>query len=226
MYRIDSMYEAMIEGLLEARAEGKANRWMATVAWWLARQQIHGATDYWRLLAARLTNELPPAEFDQLVAQLNKQEDDLLATVGDDWPAVPEGLTDLMASWQPAPPDLEACKADAIARIDASAEHYRLRYLTAGSGQALAYSQKLDEARAYVADPAIDQAAVPHIYAEAAATGMTPADKAAEIIATFEGWQQVSAVIEGKRAAAKLAVQAAETPEAVKAAANVEWEGV
>jgi len=41
MYRIDSMYEPMVEALLSARSENRADRWMACVAFWLGRQQIY-----------------------------------------------------------------------------------------------------------------------------------------------------------------------------------------
>ncbi len=43
-------------------------------------------------------------------------------------------------------------------------------------------------------------------------------------MATFEGWQIVSAGIERKRMGAKKAVAAAETAEAIAAAAAVNWE--
>lgn len=222
MYKIDSMYEAMIDAVLEARTEGRATRWVAVSAWWLGRQQIFGAPDYWFALAAKTTSLLPTAERAAVVAQLSKQEEVLVDAAGD-WPEIPEMVSRYVAAWAPSPVDLAVVKADALRRIDVSAENYRLQFLTAGAGQAMAYQQKLDEARAFTADPEIDPAEIPHIITEAAATDMTPADKAAQIIATFEAWQQVSASIEGKRAAAKLAVEAGETAEAVAAAAAVDW---
>lgn len=222
MYRIDSMYEAMIEAVLEARAEGKATRWMACASWWFGRQQIFGATAFWQALAAKTTAALSSAEREAIVAQLSKQEEALIAATVD-WPEIPELVTRYVAAWTPAAPDLATLKADALRSIDAAAEEYRLQFLTAGSGQAMAYQQKLDEARAFVADPEIDPALVPHIIAEASATGMAPADKAAQIIATFDGWVQISAGIEGKRAAAKAAVEAAQTAEEVATAASVDW---
>lgn len=222
MYRIDSMYEAMIEAVLEARAEGKATRWMACASWWLGRQQIFGATAFWQALAAKTTATLGSADQAAVIEQLSKAEE-MLITASADWPDVPEVVTRYVSAWSPEPIDIEVLKADALRMIDASAEIYRLRFLTAGSGQAMAYQQKLDEARAYVANPGIDPAEIPHIIAEAAATGMTPAEKAGQIVATFAAWQLVSAGIEAKRAAAKIAVEAAATPEALTAAANVDW---
>lgn len=222
MYNIDSMYEAMVEGLLEARAEGKATRWMAASAWWLARQQIFSATDFWRALAAKITSTLPAAERDALRDQLSKQEEALVDAAGD-WPEVPASVSRFVSAWTPAAPDLAVLKADAVRRIDASAEQYRHQFLTPGSGQAMAYQQKLDEARAKIANPSIADASIPHIVAEAEALGISKGDMAQQIVSTFEIWQQVSAAIEGMRAAAKLAVAAAETPDAVATAANVDW---
>jgi hypothetical protein len=224
MYRIDSMYEAMIEAVLEARAEGKASRWMACSAWWLGRQQIFGAVEFWQTLAAKVTSVLSSADRASVVEQLSKQEEALVAAA-DAWPDVPETVSRFVSAWAPAEVDLATLKADALRRIDASAEDFRLQFLTPGSGQAMAYQQKLAEARAKLADPSIADAEIPHIISEAEATGMSKADKAAQIVATFEAWQQISAVVEGKRAAAKLAVEAAESAEAVASAANVEWSG-
>ncbi len=222
MYQVDSMYEAMVDAVLEARAEGKATRWMACAAWWLGRQQIFGAHAFWQALAAKVTSTLPTAERDAIAAQLSVAEAGLIGSVTD-WPEVPEMVTRYVAAWSPAEPDLAVLKADALRRIDVSAETYRLQFLTGGSGQAMAYQQKLDEARAKIANPSIADASIPHIVAEAEATGMTKAEKATQIVATFEAWQPISAVIEGRRAAAKVAVESAETAEAVAAAAAVDW---
>lgn len=222
MYQVDSMYEAMVDAVLEARAEGKATRWMACAAWWLGRQQIFGAHAFWQALAAKATSTLPTAERDAIAEQLSVAEAGLIASVTD-WPEVPEIVTRFVAAWEPAEPDLAVLKADALRRIDVAAENYRLQFLTGGSGQSMAYTQKLDEARAFVANPEIDPVEIPHVIAEAAATGMTPADKAAQIIATFDAWVLISAGIEARRAAAKLAVEAATTAEAVTAAATVDW---
>jgi hypothetical protein len=222
MYQVDSMYEAMVDAVLEARAEGKATRWMACAAWWLGRQQIFGAHAFWQALAAKVTNTLPTVERDAITAQLSGAEIGLIASVTD-WPEVPEIVTRFVAAWAPTEPDIAVLKADALRQIDVSAENYRLQFLTGGSGQAMAYQQKLDEARAKIANPSIADASIPHIVAEAEATGMSKTDKAAQIVATFEAWQQISATIEGRRAAAKQAVEAASTPETVTAAAAVDW---
>ncbi|MDE1991665.1 MAG: DUF4376 domain-containing protein [Rhizobiaceae bacterium] len=103
MYRIDSMYEPMIDALLLARSENKADRWMASVAFWLGRQQIYNVPDYWMALAAKLTSVLPAVDKDAIIDQLNKQETILVANVGPDWPEAPASLLAVVAGWSPDP---------------------------------------------------------------------------------------------------------------------------
>ncbi len=224
MYRIDSMYEAMVEAVVKAHQEQKTERWVAAAAFWLGRQQIFGERDFWYGLAAKVTSLLPQEDRTAIEAQLNKQEDAVLDSVGD-WPVMSSGLQSVVNSWSPAPIEvnLAVARAEAVSKVDRSAEAYRLNFITAGDGQAMAYQQKLAEARAKVADPSIADNEIPHITAEAEATGMSKAEKAEEIIATFAAWQNISAAIEGKRMATKKAIAEADTAEAINAAANVNW---
>jgi hypothetical protein len=112
MYRIDSMYEPMVEALLAARAENKADRWMACVAFWLGRQQIYNIPDYWLALAAKITSGLPAADKDAVLDQLSKQETALVDAAGD-WPETPSSLVSVVAGWspEPVPVDLQAYAA-------------------------------------------------------------------------------------------------------------------
>ena len=224
MYRIDSMYEAMAEAVVKAHQEQNTERWVAAAAFWLGRQQIFGERDFWYSLAAKVTSLLPQEDRTAIEAQLNKQEDAVLDGVGD-WPMMSSGLQAVINSWSPTPVvvDLVAVRAEAVSKVDRGAEAYRLNFITAGDGQAMAYQQKLAEARAKVANPSIADAEIPHIIAEAEATGMSKADKSQEIVATFAAWQNISAGIEGKRMAAKKAIAEAETVAAINAAANVDW---
>ena len=224
MYSIDSMYEAMADAVIEASKDQKANRWVAAAAIWLGRQQIFSARDYWYAVAAKVTSLLPAAEKDAIAAQLSKQEDIIFDSVTD-WPAIPDSLQSIISTWSPAPVevDLEVVKAEAVSKVDRAAEAYRMQFITPGFGQVMTYQQKLVEARAVVADPSVDEAEIPHIVSEAAATGKTVEAVAQEVVVTFETWQQLSASIEGKRMAAKTAIQAAETAEAISAAADVNW---
>ncbi|MBB5573321.1 DUF4376 domain-containing protein [Rhizobium paranaense] len=112
MYRIDSMYEPMIEALLSARAENKTDRWMASAAFWLGRQQIYNVKDYWLALAAKITVELPASEKDAIIEQLSKQEITLVDAASD-WPEAPPSLMSIVAGWSPEPVsvDLQAYAA-------------------------------------------------------------------------------------------------------------------
>ncbi|WP_412065113.1 DUF4376 domain-containing protein [Rhizobium sp. SYY.PMSO] len=112
MYRIDSMYEPMVEALLSARSENKADRWMACAAFWLGRQQIYNVPDYWLALAAKITSGLDTADKDAILDQLSNKEAALVSSA-EDWPETPESLLSVVAGWspEPAPVDLYAYAA-------------------------------------------------------------------------------------------------------------------
>ncbi|QRY68207.1 hypothetical protein JVX98_07935 [Ensifer sp. PDNC004] len=225
MYSIENSYHPMMEALHAAMAAGTIHRSMAATAWWLGRQQIMNEREYWFQVAGRVTSLLPAADRDAIVAQLGKQEDTYVDSPVSAWPPLPSGLASLFASWDPIlpAPDLAVLRADAIRKIDWEAEKYRENFITPGSGQVMAYQQKLAEARAAVTDPPAPTSEIPHIVAEAAIDGVTVATKAAEIIATFEQWQTVSAGIEARRLGAKKAVAEATTAEAIASAAIVNY---
>lgn len=118
---------------------------------------------------------------------------------------------------------LEDIRGSAKAGVDASAEAYRLTYITPGAGQAMAYQQKLTEAKAYLADASLTAAECPHIFAEVGITGAT-AEAVAQVVTDMHAaWQVKSAEIERLRLAAKVAIDAAETAEAISAAAAIDW---
>ena len=102
MYRIDSMYEPMVEALLSARSESRADRWMACVAFWLGRQQIYNVPDHWLALAAKITSGLDAADKDAILDQLSNKEAALVSAAGD-WPEMPPSLQAVVASWSPEP---------------------------------------------------------------------------------------------------------------------------
>ncbi len=102
MYRIDSMYEPMVEALLSARSENKADRWMACVAFWLGRQQIYNVPDYWLALAAKITVGLPDADKSAVLDQLSSKEAALVGSASD-WPETPASLLAIVAGWSPEP---------------------------------------------------------------------------------------------------------------------------
>lgn len=226
MYKIDSMYEAMADALIEAIAEGRTTRWMAASAWWLGRQQIASAADYWLAVAARITADLPEADRAAIVAQLRKTEDEFVDNAGP-MPVMPESVARWIGGWEPAdaPIDLTKLRAEAVIKVDRAAEAYRLNFITSGGGQAMAYSQKLSEAEAFLANAEIDEDEIPHIVAEAALDDVSLADKATEIVSVFHAWQGVSAGIEVKRLGAKKAIAAATNKSEINTAAAVNWQG-
>lgn len=119
--------------------------------------------------------------------------------------------------------DLGALRSACAVGIDAAAESVRLRFLTAGAGQAMTYVRKEAEARAWTAD---NVAETPFLAAEAAARGMTIAALAAEVIAMADQWTTIGAAIEGLRMGAKAQLLAAPTVGAMVAACQVDWSAI
>lgn len=120
--------------------------------------------------------------------------------------------------YAPAPVDLGNLKASLKAQIDADAEAQRLKYITPGAGQSMAYLQKAMEATAYLAATDPDPADYPLLAAEVGITGDTIADVAAVVDAHYQAWRVIGAAIEQARLGAKAAVDAAETVEDAQAA--------
>lgn len=116
-----------------------------------------------------------------------------------------------------ATPTLQALRREAHDRIDAAAGAARLRYITDVPGQSAVYLAKLDEAHMLLANP--NGTPGPHLAAEAAATGVTPAALAAQVEALGSAWLgTVSPAIEAARIGGKAAVTAAPDPAAVETA--------
>lgn len=132
----------------------------------------------------------------------------------------------LVAADPPVVP-LDVLKRAASRAVDDAAEVVRLRFITGGAGQALEYQQTEWEARAWRFDEELDN--FPFLKAEvdalAEATGQPPDPGAvvATILAQAEAWQSVGAEIKRLRRAAKLAIDAATTPEQIEQAKNIAW---
>lgn len=116
--------------------------------------------------------------------------------------------------------DLPLLRAAVCSDIDAAAERVRFQFLTPGSGQAMTYTRKESEARAWTADRAI---ATPFLTAEAAARKMTVEALAAEVIGQADAWVVIGSAIEAKRMGAKDAVAAATTIGGIVTAQSVNW---
>lgn len=224
MYNVDTQYTAMVEALVVNLDAGRSERWMAAMAFWLGRQSLYNKKEYWFTVGAKILSEIPDAEREDFLTQLSKEEDTYMNNVGG-WPDVPSEIRSLMDSWSPpeVEVDLEALKANAILSVDRGAERFRMNFITPGFGQVMAYQQKLDEARAKLANESIADSAIPHVVREADADGMTKTEKAQQIVDTFTQWQQLSAGIEGLRMGAKKAILEADSTESVNAAATVDW---
>lgn len=117
--------------------------------------------------------------------------------------------------------NLAALRVALSARIDAAAEKVRNLFLTPGSGQAMTYSRKEAEARAWIAN---NSAPAPFLAAEAAARGLSVAAVANEVIALADMWTQVGSQIEAIRLGGKKAVQEADTLGEIVTAAAVDWQ--
>ena len=93
-----------------------------------------------------------------------------------------------------------------IGEIDNIAEQARLRIVSPGSGQAMTYQSKFEEAKAFKAGTA---EATPWLSSEAEATGQTVAQVADNVIAARQQWESVGVHIEAARLKAKKAVRSA-----------------
>lgn len=125
--------------------------------------------------------------------------------------------------YSPPASTLEELRTAAALRIDTDAEAARLRYITGGSGQAMTYQQKAQEAAAAILDPAPDPDTYPLLKAEIGITAPTLAEVAAVVNDAYQAWRVVGAAIEALRLGGKAAVAAASTPEAIQSATEIAW---
>lgn len=145
-------------------------------------------------------------------------------TEGHDW-----ACDGCITRWARVPvvPTLEQVRAEALRAIDAAAEAARAAYLTPGSGQALEYQQVAAEASQYLmhvaAEVEPDPADYPMLAYEAAARDVPLAQVVTEVMDAVQVSTLAGRVIRVRRLAAKAAVRAAETPEAVAEAMQVDW---
>lgn len=126
----------------------------------------------------------------------------------------------VIAAFEPS--DLATVKAEAKAQIDLDAEHARLRYITAGAGQALEYQEAAEEAVRYAATGGAG--AYPMLQASVDA-GEAPdlAAAAALITGRENAWATIGANIRRLRLTAKRGIEAATTVDEAAAAATVTW---
>ncbi len=117
---------------------------------------------------------------------------------------------------------LAQLKEQRKAAIDAEAERQRLRWITPGSGQAMTYSRKVDQAKAVLAATNPQPEDYPMLAASIGIDGADIVAVAATVIAMDDAWEQIGAAIEMARLGGKRAVDLAETVEAVSVV-SIAW---
>jgi hypothetical protein len=125
--------------------------------------------------------------------------------------------------WVVTAHDLTALKAQVKDRIDAAAETCRLKYITPGSGQAMVYQQKAEEAKACLAAISPVDSNYPLLSAEATATGVTISELAQNVATLTAQWIGLASAIEARRIGGKKVVSDAVTVAAVLAGAAINW---
>lgn len=101
MYRIDNSYAAMVDGLMLGLKEGRTDRWMAAAAFWLGRQLMFNAKDFWLATAAKIAVTLPADEQAAIREQLFAGEAAYLDNVKDAWPEIPASVQSVLDTWNP-----------------------------------------------------------------------------------------------------------------------------
>lgn len=128
---------------------------------------------------------------------------------------VPEGFLTGALEWDRstqtfvAPDYVQRTKDLLRAGASRIAEDVRNQFLTPGSGQAITYTRKEAEARAW--SSGADPAGFPFLAAEAAATNTPLAELVAVVIAQADAWVAVGSAIEARRRGLLVAIDAATT---------------
>jgi len=122
--------------------------------------------------------------------------------------------------------DLTNLKTLAKVSIDDGAEAFRLQFITNGTGQAMAYQEKYEEALLVTSGDIITDDQIPHILAEVGITAPTKEDVAQVILNLQSIWKGISAKIEKARLTAKDAVDAAKSAAEINSAALINWPSV
>jgi hypothetical protein len=120
-------------------------------------------------------------------------------------------------------PSLAAVKAQLKAVVDAAAERERMKYLTAGEGQALVYEAKRTEVARWhsLGDPLNPVAELyPWAAGRAATFDVSIHDVLLEWAGQVDAWTAIGIAIEAVRESAKAAVDAAEDEAAARAAVD------
>ncbi|MBE0529544.1 MAG: hypothetical protein IH626_01870 [Rhodospirillales bacterium] len=118
------------------------------------------------------------------------------------------------------PRPLAPMRAEAVAQIDRDAEAARLAFITGGSGQALVYKRKAEQAHDCLANhdaqnpPPTDK--YPALEAEVGITGADVLGVATVVTGLEAAWGDIADAIEAIRLGAKRDVEAATTPTEIR----------
>lgn len=134
------------------------------------------------------------------------------------------------ATWQEmnAAAQLTALKTELKAAVDDAAERERLKYVTAGAGQAMEYQQAATEAADLLSaiqfDPdfELNPSQFPMLAASIGIDGETLAEVAATVNTMHAQWRAIGSAIRAARLNAKAAIDAAED-EAAAMAVSAVW---
>lgn len=119
---------------------------------------------------------------------------------------------------------LAAVKNQMIGLVNAAAEKERLKYITSGQGQAMTYTEKRDQARAFLAAEDPDPADYPMIANEVGITAATAREVAEVIAGRYAAWKAIGEEIEKVRMIANKAIDDAADEAGAKAvAAGITW---
>ncbi|MGV2130857.1 hypothetical protein ACQZ4Q_09565 [Agrobacterium vitis] len=110
MYNISSMYEAMVDGVIVEVTANRSSRWTAMAAWWLGRQQILNAREFWYGVAAYMTNGLSSEEQLVIQDQLLSDEKAYLSSTTE-LPAIPDYVQNTIDGWVNVPVSNEVLKS-------------------------------------------------------------------------------------------------------------------
>ena len=137
------------------------------------------------------------------------------------------GIGDLFdgTSWTKAGPeeDVENLRSHALRKIDEAAEMARLSHMTNGSGQAMTYQRKAEEAKSFANDAAPVPENYPFLANEIGITAPTLAQVAHIVAENHEQWLVAGLVIERLRLQAKAAIRLAVSAEEIRLASDVSW---
>ncbi|MCD2176432.1 hypothetical protein [Rhizobium sp. C1] len=125
---------------------------------------------------------------------------------------------------EPTQGELRQIKQALIEEINAAAEAERKRYITAGEGQAMTYTEKLAQARAFLAATEPNAADYPMIANEVGITASTASGVASAVIDAYTAWVAIGAAIEKIRMQTNMAITEAADADAARAVRNtVVW---